>query len=333
MPSLRRKLPSANALFVFEAAARCGNFTRAAQELYVSQPAVSRMLSRMEDHIGVRLFVRVHGGIELTESGRILYRKISEGLTGIEDAIREIEARATGVEPVTLSVSTAFTTHWLMPRMSRLNQAFPSVELRFQLISGRIGGPLGDVDLGMRFAQKGEMHENCVPVMPEVLLPVCNPRYQELACTDEWRAHGDTVIVMDDEERGWHARFTAFKEKRRRAVGVLNFNDYAIVVQAALLGQGIALGWVNVVMHWLAQRALVPAEEELLVTDRMCCLSRAPGRPLRPIVAQVRDWLIAEMRADLEAVDSAYPTLRLAATVDEALSLSDVALQPSSPAR
>jgi len=111
MPSLRRKLPSANALFVFEAAARCGNFTRAAQELYVSQPAVSRMLSRMEDHIGVRLFVRVHGGIELTESGRILYRKISEGLTGIEDAIREIEARATGVEPVTLSVSTAFTTH------------------------------------------------------------------------------------------------------------------------------------------------------------------------------------------------------------------------------
>ncbi len=333
MPSLRRKLPSANALFVFEAAARCGNFTRAAQELYVSQPAVSRMLARMEDHIGVRLFVRVHGGIELTESGRILYRKISEGLTGIEDAIREIEARATGVEPVTLSVSTAFTTHWLMPRMSRLNQAFPSVDLRFQLISGRIGGPLGDVDLGMRFVQNGEMHENCVPVMPEVLLPVCNPRYQELAHTDDWRAHGDTVIVMDDEERGWHARFTAFKEERRRAVGVLNFSDYAIVVQAALLGQGIALGWVNVVMHWLAQGALVPAEEELLVTDRMCCLSWAPGRPLRPIVAQVRDWLIAEMRADLEAVDSAYPALRLAATVDEGRSLSDVASRPSSPAR
>ncbi len=69
MPNLRRKLPSANALFVFEAAARCGNFTRAAQELYVSQPAVSRMLSRMEDHLGVRLFERVHGGIELTDTG------------------------------------------------------------------------------------------------------------------------------------------------------------------------------------------------------------------------------------------------------------------------
>lgn len=172
MPNLRRKLPSANALFVFEAAARCGNFTRAAQELYVSQPAVSRMLARMEDHIGVRLFERVHGGIELTESGKILYHKISEGFSGIESAIREIEARATGIETVTLSVSTGFTTHWLMPRMSRLNQAFPSVDLRFQLISGRIGGPLVDVDLGMRFLHDEEIDEYAVLVMPEMLLPL-----------------------------------------------------------------------------------------------------------------------------------------------------------------
>ena len=319
MPSLRRKLPSANALFVFEAAARCGNFTRAAQELYVSQPAVSRMLSRMEDHIGVRLFERVHGGIVLTESGRILYRKISEGLNGIEDAIREIEARATGIEPITLSVSTAFTTHWLMPRMSRLNQAFPSVDLRFQLISGRIGGPLGDVDLGMRFLHEGDARESSVPVMPEVLLPVCNARYEELARADDWPAHGDTVIVMDDEERGWHARFSAFSNDNRRAAGVLSFSDYAIVVQAALLGQGIALGWVNVVMHWLAQRALVPAVEEIVVTNRMCCLSWSPTRPPRPIVAELRDWLIAEMRADLESVDRAYPSLGLATAVASGL--------------
>jgi DNA-binding transcriptional LysR family regulator len=120
---------------------------------------------------------------------------------------------------------------------------------------------------------------------------------------------------MDDEERGWHARFAAFANETRRAAGVLSFNDYAIVVQAALLGQGLALGWVNVVMHWLAQRALVPAVDELLVTNRLCCLSWAPGRPLRPIVAEVRDWLIAEMRADLAAVDSAYPALGLAAAL------------------
>ncbi|WP_395069569.1 LysR family transcriptional regulator [Paraburkholderia silvatlantica] len=311
MPNLRRKLPSANALFVFEAAARCGNFTRAAQELYVSQPAVSRMLARMEDHIGVKLFERVRGGIELTENGKILYSKISEGFSGIESAIREIEVRATGVETVTLSVSTGFTTHWLMPRMSRLHQAFPSVDLRFQLISGRIGGPLVDVDLGMRFVHDEEIDENAVLLMPETLLPVCNARYHEHALSDAGREHGDTVIIMDDEERGWHERFQAFASKRRHAQSMLSFNDYAIVVQAALLGQGIALGWLTVTSHWLAQGALVPAEEELLVTSRRCCLLTPPNRPLRPIVAHVRDWLIEETLSDLRVVESKYPGLGL----------------------
>ena len=309
MPNLRKKLPSANALFVFEAAARCGNFTRAAQELYVSQPAVSRMLARMEDHLGVQLFERARGGIELTENGRILYGKISEGFNGIEGAIREIEARSTGVESVTLSVSTAFTTHWLMPRMNRLNKAFPSVDLRFQLISGRIGGPLIDVDLGMRFVTQDEIDENSVLVMPELLLPVCNQRYHDQRLINSAGEHEDTVIVMDDEERGWHDRFAAFAGHRRRAAHMLSFNDYAIVVQAALLGQGVALGWLNVVSHWIAQGALMPAEQELIATHRRCCLVLPPNRPLRPIVKSVRDWIIEETRSDMRTVETAYPGL------------------------
>lgn len=309
MPNLRKKLPSANALFVFEAAARCGNFTRAAQELYVSQPAVSRMLARMEDHLGVQLFERARGGIELTENGRILYGKISEGFNGIEGAIREIEARSTGVESVTLSVSTAFTTHWLMPRMNRLNKAFPSVDLRFQLISGRIGGPLIDVDLGMRFVTQDEIDENSVLVMPELLLPVCNQRYHDQRPVNSAGEHEDTVIVMDDEERGWHDRFAAFAGHRRRAAHMLSFNDYAIVVQAALLGQGVALGWLNVVSHWIAQGALMPAEQELIATHRRCCLVSPPNRPLRPIVKSVRDWIIEETRSDMRTVETAYPGL------------------------
>jgi DNA-binding transcriptional LysR family regulator len=303
MPNLRRKLPSANALFVFEAAARCGNFTRAAEELYVSQPAVSRMLARMEDHLGVQLFERIRGGIELTESGRILYREISAGFDGIEGAIREIEARATGVESVTLSVSTGFTTHWLMPRMTRLHEAFPSVDLRFQLISGRIGGPVVDVDLGMRFKTPDEIDEHCVLVMPEILLPVCNRQYRDQS------SPCDTVIVMDDGERGWHDRFAAFAGHRRKVANMLSFSDYAVVVQAALLGQGIALGWLNVVSHWLAQGALLPAEPELLTTNRRCCLVVPANRPTRPIVGEIRDWFIEETQADMRKIDALHPDL------------------------
>ncbi|MBW8834638.1 MAG: LysR family transcriptional regulator, partial [Burkholderia sp.] len=131
------------------------------------------------------------------------------------------------------------------------------------------------------------------------------------------REHGDTVIVMDDEERGWHHRFGAFEQHGRRVAGMLSFNDYAIVVQAALLGQGIALGWLNVVSHWLSQRALVPAEEQIIVTSRRCCLVSPANRPLRPIVADVRDWIVEEMRADLRTLESAYPQLGLRGALKE----------------
>jgi len=304
MPNLRQKLPSPNALFVFEAAARCGNFTRAAQELDVSQPAVSRMLARLEDHIGVRLFERVRGGIELTESGKILYRAISEGFTGVENAIREIEARAAGVEPITLSVSTGFVTHWLMPRMSRLNQAFPSIDLRFQLLSSRGIDSLADVDLAMRFLHDEEIDDNAVPVMRETMVPVCSRGYAEAA-------RSDTIIVMNDEQRGWHERFDAFAGQQRQVANTLSFNDYASAVQAALLGEGIALGWLNVVSHWLAQGALLPAEQGVIVTSRQCCLVTPADKPLRTIVANLRDWLIEESRNDVHMVAQKYPKLNL----------------------
>ncbi len=93
------------------------------------------------------------------------------------------------------------------------------------------------------------------------------------------------------------------------------FSDYAIVVQAALLGQGVAIGWLNVVAHWLRTQALIPAHNRLLPTKRKCHLVRLRDKPVRPIVKQVRDWLIAELMDDLRAITAMYPSLGL----DEAL--------------
>lgn len=308
MSTLRRKLPSASSLFVFEAAARCGSFTRAADELCVSQPAVSRMLSRLEEHLGVQLFERVRGGARLTESGSLLYRRVQEGFSTIEAAISEIEARATGIETVTLSVSTAFTTHWLMPRMSRFSQRFPSVDMRYQLMSGRIGGPLVDVDLGMRYVDETSLKPSDIEVYPEITLPVCTPAYLTGVVQAPRAKTLPTLINMDTQERSWTAPFT----EPGRPENALVFSDYAVVVQAALLGQGIALGWLNVVSHCLAQGQLLPATDGLRVTHRRCCLVVPGSRPLRPVVEQVRRWIIEEMRADLVQVDDLYPHLGLA---------------------
>lgn len=311
MQSLRRKLPSANALFAFEAAGRCGNFTKAALELYVTQPAVSRMLARMEEHLGVKLFERGSGGIALTEDGQILHRRITEGFRGIEAALGEIEARRTGTEIITLSISTAFTTHWLMPRMTRLHKAFPKIDLRFKLISNFLKGPVDDVDLGMRYLVKSDpAYEDGTFLMPELLLPVCSAVYYDQPRQPESPIE-DTLVVLTGAEREWYRRFPRFADQGRQATNVLDFSDYAIVVQAALLGQGIALGHVNVVTHWLREGALVPAVDQVSATDRDCLLVHAADRPLRPVVAQLRDWIALEMKSDVAAVDSLYPSLQL----------------------
>ena len=315
MTSLRRRLPSAHALFVFEAAARCGNFTTAATELYVTQPAVSRMIARLEDHMGVPLFKREKSRLSLTENGEILYRRTSEGFRSIETAIDEINARTHTKDTVSLSVSTAFTNHWLMPRMHEIQASMPRLDLRFQLISGSIGGPVEDVDLGMRFVNGSDSQHAADLIMPELLVPVCSPAYKRLLL-----AHGqspqddgsETLIVLSASDTDCFSYFPSLHGSALSPSNQLVFSDYAVVIQAALLGQGIAVGWLNVVSHWLDNGALVPAIDQCVATDRLCHFVRSRNRSERAPVAEVRDWIIDRARDEVASVDRRYPQLDIA---------------------
>ena len=318
MRSLRRSLPSGNALFFFEAAARCGNLTRAAEDLCVTQPAVSKMLARMEAHLGVKLFERVRTGIELTENGKILYHRIAEGFSGIEKGIEEINARVTGLQAVTLSASTAFTMHWLIPRLHRLKERHPTVDLRLQLNPGRIGEPMVDVDLCVGLLKEDDIPADRIVLMPETLIAVCSASYNEQVPRDAQGAPVNTMLLMGDSEYGWHNRFAGFAAEKQASYNALRFDDYSVVVQAAVLGQGVALGWLNVVAGCLVAKSLLPAKQEIIVTGRQCCLVSPQGRSDNPIVADVRDWIAEEMRQDLLALDAEYPLLNLAAKFLEA---------------
>lgn len=298
-----------NSLFTFEAAARFGNFSKAAGDLNVTPAAVSRMVSRLEEHLDIALFTRSAGGVLLTESGRVLFDAISRGFSGIEDALREIEERRIGVHTVSLSLSTGFTTHWMMPRMAAFKTQFPAVDLRFQLIMGALAGPIDDVDLGMRFVQGSDDRHEATFVMPEILIPICSPDYKNSHGIGGMEQAADTTINLSDAEPNWSSLFSAANGEEM--TNSMIFSDYAIVVQAALLGQGVALGWLNVVGHWLRAGTLVPAGEHLMQTNRRCHLSRLRDKPKRPIVTEVRDWIISELTEDAMAVDRLYPGLGL----------------------
>jgi DNA-binding transcriptional LysR family regulator len=309
MSDLRRMLSSSNALFVFEAAARSGSFTRAAAELNVTQPAVSRIIARFEEYLGTRLFDRAIGGAVLTEEGELLYRRIAEGFRSIEAGFRDLEQRRGGAETVTLSVSSAFTTHWLMPRIDRFQWRFPTVDLRFQLIAGSLRGPVENVDLGMRFVAAADAGAPAAFVMREVMLPVCSPAYHGGGSGDD----GNTLIQLTDAPGDWPDRYPPFETGRRGPTRTIAFSDYSLVVQAALLGQGIAFGWLTVVAHALIAGALVPASDRPTLGARVCELIAPRNRPPRPVVEAIRAWIVAELRADLATLEERHPGLGLVA--------------------
>ena len=197
-----------------------------------------------------------------------------------------------------------------MPRIDKLQRQFPTVDLRFQLISGPLRGPVDNVDLGMRFRDRYDPARNGALVMKEVMLPICSPAYRD-ADSPDGPIEANTIIRLADTPGDWAAEYPAFLTKRSGPAKSLSFSYYAVVVQAALLGQGIALGWLTVAAHWLLTGALVPASETLTTTRRLCELVHPHDRPIRPVVGEIRDWIIEQMRSDMAAIDRLYPRLRL----------------------
>jgi LysR family glycine cleavage system transcriptional activator len=317
MARLRHLLPSFNALVTFEAAVRCGTFARAAKELCVTGPAVSRTIGRLEAHLGLVLFHRTSAGAVLTEEGSALFSGISASFDDIEKTLLRVQqARRSGVQTVVLSASSAFATHWFMPRLADFQERFPKVDIRFQLISGPLGGSVKGADIAMRFDYGSGPRHVARAVMPELLVPIRAPHFRGAeASAGAFMPAVDRIINLSTAEPDWSGLFSDDTPDERP--GGLQFSDYTVVVQAALLGQGVALGWLNVVSHLLARGDLVPVGQ-VMRTGRTCELVTT-FNPETPVVIEICDWIGAEFDADLERINMQYPDLGLGAVSDGAV--------------
>ena len=301
MDGISRLVPSARGLLIFEAAARKGSFTAAAAEFNISQPSVSRNIAQLEAALGVALFERRPSGLALTEDGRDLHMAVHDGLERIGEALLRIRARTRiSRRVVTLSLSSSFVAHRLLPRLSRFNAAFPEVDMRFDLIPGLLRGIPDNVDLATRILpDDGQSHR--WDLAPEIILPVCSPAYRAARGPWEESGRGGHVFLHLSEHspRLWGTAHGT-GERRNAASGVWHeFSDYSIILQAALNGEGIALGWVSVVSTALIAGTLVPASGWRLRTGRFHTLLAPKSRPLDPVVAGIAEWLVAQAADDL----------------------------------
>lgn len=320
--TLRDRLPSTGALFIFDAAARHRNFTNAAKEFNVTQPAVSRAVGALEKHLGCRLFDRLRTHLELTEEGRLLHGAVQGGFGQIEQALEDLTRNLAQSRSVSLSITSAFALHWFMPRLARLHAALPEVTVNFDLIHGEPYGPLGTADLGIRHNARPAPGLSIWPGIPEMVIPVCSPGYLERQGSIDAGLSGHRVAVLTGPMRiPWESFMARLGKPVPADVALMEFSDYALLIQAANKGQCVALGWWNVVSHLMETGELVPAGSDFIgSSDPYCIVARGGEGLLRPAVQQVEGWI----RAEYAGLGGVLERLLSSATVHQARTRSEV---------
>lgn len=301
MQGLKKRLPTPNALLTFEAAARHLSFTRASAELFVSQTAVSRQIRRLEERVGRPLFRRKHRALELTEHGKQLHHAVTLGLGHIANAMDEI--RDVGEEQIQIATTVAFATYWFAPRLGRFRAKYPTADVRV-LASDRDQDQLTDaVDLALICGHRDMPGWTMSRLFPEVVFPVCSPDYLRRHPVDGPadlpnhsllhldRQHWEDVGWTPVDWTLWLAKFGIEYEPPHPLV---TFNNYPMLVDAALNGEGIALGWRHLSERHLSKGWLVKPVEEEWDFERSYYLALHQRTAPSPELLALHDWLLSE---------------------------------------
>ncbi len=283
------------------AVAEMGSFTAAAARLDVGQPATSHAVARLEAALGVKLFERSTRGLNLTPAGRMLQRRLAVAFTEVDAAV-ESARRLTANDVVTLSVSTSLANFWLLPRLPDFKRRHPEIDLRVITTDSDDGVGLDDADLWIPLGldHPAELNETLFRV--ERIVPVAAPELSATLFADDHPSPAALLAapLLHLEERyrsrySWQRWFADAGLAVDRSLGGYRSNDYSLVLQAALDGQGVALGWEHIVVKLLDDERLVALAEPIETDQPFPILSRpgVGGTTRTDNVAALRHWLRA----------------------------------------
>ena len=296
MQELWKLVASPRHLLVFEAAARAGSFTRAAQEMNVQQPAVSAAIKQLEDALGVTLFQRAHRSVTLTPAGERLFTDVSGAFERILDSARALSARR-GNDRVTLSASTAFAHYWMVPRLAAFHTAHPQIDLRLQTSDREPDIDAEGISLAIRRGNGKWPGCDSHLIAPEIIAPIASPRV--MAAAVNLRSIGNLgnqpLIHLEEPVRDrptWSDFFRQWKVPYAEPRTGLRLNDYALVLQATMAGEGFALGWQHTTSFLTRQGLLAERAAWSWATGAGFYLVWSTQAPLSQQAAATRDWLI-----------------------------------------
>lgn len=265
MPNLRRSIPSMSALATFEAAARLSSFTLAASELGVTQAAVSRQIKALEDDLNTPLFVRAHRRVTLTTAGAALAGSVTNAFNSMADMIETIR-RPVVEDSVTVGASLAFSHFWILPRLAGFRERHPDIKLKLVADDSITDLRRDRLDLAIRFGKPPFPDGRSLAQMSDEAFPVCSPKLLELhGMTGETADLLTLPLIASDivnpswlTWRTWAQGVGLGPEIGRSSdLSQLRFNHYTDTIQAAVNGEGVALGWSALIQEHLREGRLV----------------------------------------------------------------------------
>lgn len=294
-----RRLPSLAALRSFEAAGRHQSFKDAARELHLTPSAISHQIQRLEADLGLRLFQRGTRSITLTPVGAAYLIEITRAFDGIARATRDCKT-TTHHHVVHLALLASFAGHWLAPRLGQFQAEHPTIDLRLETgIAIQSFGHEGP-DLAVRYGngqwQDGTVHRLFTEYLAPVMAPALKASGPPLRTADDLR-HYRLLASSGHLLQEW-APWADRHGLSLAGIPLVNLHDYTIAIEAALTGQGIAMGRTRLIAPLLDQGRLVTVLTKPEPLDTIGHWLVVPqGRP-RPETQIVIDWLLTEGRMD-----------------------------------
>jgi LysR family glycine cleavage system transcriptional activator len=292
-----RRLPPLNALKAFEAAARSESFTRAAEELNVTQGAVSHQVKALETTLGIKLFDRERQRLVITEAGRQYLAVVRDALDRIAAGTeRLVQRQNSGV--LTVSTSPDFAAKWLIHRLGRFVENHPEIDLRISATAHHVDFAREDVDLSVRHGDGNWPGLDVMRLCSERLFPVCSPKL--VAGRNRITTASDLLkfpLLRLDDWRTWTRWFEAAGVVDPVARGPI-LNSASMLIDAAVDGQGVALARTTLAAWDLIHGRLVrPIDVSLRISNTYWIVCPKATSSV-PKIATFRKWLLAEVAED-----------------------------------
>ncbi len=291
----------------FWVAARHLSFTRAAEELFVTQSAISREIKKLEEQLGQALFLRVNRALYLTRAGEELFQAVDEAFVLIDAAAQRV---AGARQSLAITTSVPLASLWLVPRLPRFTRTHPNVDLRIAASNDVVDLAQAHVDIAIRYVRRSDRRPDGDLLADYHTFPVCAPALlkddtRPLNTVADLAHH--VMLEFETTVHGrpwydWDQWFKALKLDKINPTGRQRFAHYDQVVKAALAGSGIAIGkWPHLIERLQDGSLITPFGPEVVSSLGGFHLIVAEAASEREAVAAFVDWVRAEARNDAQA--------------------------------